>query len=153
MWNGCVSGAKHSLGKGLAAEQALYCRKQTIGSLAKEGSTTRLFPLYCCWAMRRGVSRLQNHSWYPRFCLGEHTVFQRRLWPNNFFLGNKTMRAEESTDPALSDLSAATGRRKARVRPGSTALVASEPQVGALRCSCPAEAATTHMNVLPKHRY
>lgn len=84
----------------------------TIGSLAKEGSTTRLFPLYCCWAMRRGVSRLQNHGWYAHFCLGEHTVFQRRLWHNIFFLGNKTMRAEESTDPAPSDLSAATGTKK-----------------------------------------
>lgn len=53
------------------------------------------------------------------------------------------MRAEESTDPAPSDLSAATGTREVRVRPGSTALVASEPRVGAVRCSCPAEAPPT----------
>lgn len=65
-------------------------------------------------------------------------ILQSRMWSNRFDWGTKQWGTEESKAQYL-----ATKTRQVRVRVDSTVLVASEPEVGAMRYHHPAEAPLT----------
>lgn len=78
----------------------------------------------------------------PSYALG-YAYPSKQNVIQHVWLGNKTMRDRGEQSPAPAHLLAATKTREVQVRADSTVLVASEPQVGAMRCYHPAEAPLT----------
>lgn len=94
MWNGCVSGAKHSLGKGLAAEQALYCRKQKTchARLAVWRRKAAQQGCFLCTAVGQCEEESRGYrttAGMPIFALGSTLSFKGGCGTTFFFWGTK----------------------------------------------------------------